>query len=92
MILSFRTGRSGQTEELLEEQSDQGLHCLQCHLQPLDAVLYNKPPCSNFRVITANFSGVRIFRIFGNYCNDLKYMDRQAWENSVDPDQTAPES
>ena len=27
-----------------------------------------KPPCSNFRVITANFSGVRIFRIFTVTC------------------------
>ena len=37
MILNFRTDRSGQTVQtqirlLLEEQSDQGLHCLQFHL------------------------------------------------------------
>ena len=37
MILSFRTDRSGQTVQtqirlLLEEQSDQGLHCLLFHL------------------------------------------------------------
>ena len=36
MILSFRTKRSGQTVQnqnrlLLEEQSDQGLHCLPFH-------------------------------------------------------------
>ena len=47
MILSFRTDKSGQTEQtqirlLLEEQSDQGLHCLQCRLHPLDAILYGK--------------------------------------------------
>ena len=37
MILSFRTDMSGQTVQtqirlLLEEQSDQGLHCLLFHL------------------------------------------------------------
>ena len=37
MILNFRTARSGQTVQtqirlLLEEQSDQGLHCLLFHL------------------------------------------------------------
>ena len=37
MILSFRTNMSGQTVQaqirlLLEEQSDQGLHCLLFHL------------------------------------------------------------
>ena len=47
MILNFRTDKSGQTEQtqirlLLEEQSDQGLHCLQCRLHPLDAILYGK--------------------------------------------------
>ena len=47
MILSFRKGRSGQTVQtqitlLLEEQSDQGLHRLQYHLNRLDALLYNK--------------------------------------------------
>ena len=29
--------------------------------------------------------------VFGNnYRNDPKFMDRQAWANSADPDQTAP--
>ena len=41
---------------LLEEQSDQGLHCLQF---PLHRVWMHhskeKPSCSTFRVITANF-------------------------------------
>ena len=41
MILSFRTYRSGQTVQtqirlLLEEQSDQGLHCLLFHLHHFD--------------------------------------------------------
>ena len=45
MILSFLTDRSGQTVQtqirlLLEEQSDQGLHCLQFPLHLLDALLY----------------------------------------------------
>ena len=43
-----------------EEQSDQGLHCL--HL--LDALLHGKATCSNFRVITAKFSGVQIITNF----------------------------
>ena len=41
MILSFRTNSSGQTVQtqirlLLEEQSDQGLHCLLFHLHLFD--------------------------------------------------------
>ena len=43
MTLSFRTDRSGQTVQtqirlLLEEQSDQGLHCLQFHLHLFDEI------------------------------------------------------
>ena len=43
-FLSFRTDRSGQTVQtqirvLLEEHSDQGLHCLQFPLHLLDALL-----------------------------------------------------
>ena len=53
MILSFRTDRPGQTVQtqirlLLEEE----------HYSSV------KPSCTNFRVITANSLGVRIFRIF----------------------------
>ena len=69
MILSFRTYtcKSGQTVQtqvrlLLEQQSDQGLHCLQFPLHLLDALLYGK--ATLFRMITTNFSGVRIFRSF----------------------------
>ena len=36
--------------------SDQRLHCLLFCLHVLDLLLYGKPPCSNFRVITAIFS------------------------------------
>ena len=44
MILNFRTDRSGQTVQtqirlLLEEQSDQDLHCLIFHLHFLEAFL-----------------------------------------------------
>ena len=56
---------------LLEEQSDQGLHCLPFRLHRLDSLLYGRahvllvePHSSNFRVITTNFLGVRIFRKF----------------------------
>ena len=43
MILNFRTDRSGQTVQtqirlLLEEQSDQGHHCLLFHLHVFDKI------------------------------------------------------
>ena len=43
MTLSFRTDRSGQTVQthirlLLEEQSDQGLHCLPFHVHLFDEI------------------------------------------------------
>ena len=62
MILSFRTDMPGQTVQtkirlLLEEQeqSDQGLH---------DSLLNGRATFSNFKVITTNVLGVRIFRKF----------------------------
>ena len=53
MILGFRTDRSGQTVQtqirlLLQEQSDQGLHCLQFPLHLLDALFYGKSILFNF--------------------------------------------
>ena len=47
MIVSFWTDRSGQTVQtqirlLLEEKSDQGVHCLQFCLPLFDALLYAK--------------------------------------------------
>ena len=44
IFLNFRTDRSGQTVQtqirlLLDEQSDQGLHCLRFPLHLLDALL-----------------------------------------------------
>ena len=67
MILSFRTDMPGQTVQtqirlLLEEQSDQGLHCLPFHLHHLDSMV--EPHNSNFRVNRTKFLGVRIFRKF----------------------------
>ena len=41
----------------LEEQSDQGLHCLPFRLHRLDSLLYGMPHSSNFRVITTNVFG-----------------------------------
>ena len=44
MILSVQTARPGQTvqTQIRQEQSDQGLHCLQFHLHLLEALLYGK--------------------------------------------------
>ena len=57
-----------------------------------------EPHSSNFRVITTNFLGVRIFRKFtvlmhypGSYHNGPKFSDRLVSANSADPDQTAPQ-
>ena len=69
MILIFWTDMPGQTVQtqirlLLEEQSDQSLHCL-----PSVCIVWThysmvEPHSSNFRVSTTNFLGVRIFRKF----------------------------
>ena len=75
MILSFRTDRPGQTVQtqirlLLEEQSDQALHCLPFRLHHLDSLLYGRaePHNSNYRVnTTKKFLGVRIFSNFTVY-------------------------
>ena len=42
MILSFQTDWSEQTVQTLEEQSDQGLHCLPFRLYRLDSLLYGR--------------------------------------------------
>ena len=61
IIISFRTNGSGQTVQtqirlLLEEQSDQGLHCLLFHLHLLESFLCCKANLFlEFRVITAIF-------------------------------------
>ena len=50
MTQSFGNDRSGQTV-LLEEQSDQGLHCFLFHLHHFDKIRYLKiwPLCLNLR-------------------------------------------
>ena len=47
-----------------------------------------KPSCLNFRVITANFSGVRIFRKFMVLFSPCvpEFSDRQFWANSANPE------
>ena len=47
ILLSFQTDRPGQTVQtqirlLLEEQSDQGLHCLPFRLHHLNSLLYDR--------------------------------------------------
>ena len=69
MILSFWTDRSGQTVQtqirlLLEEQSDQGLHCLRFPLHILDALLNGKGTLFERHLAVTNFSRVQIFRTF----------------------------
>ena len=69
MILSFRTERHMQTVQtqirlLLEEQSDQGLHCLPFHLDLLDKWLHGMTFFFEFYDDYSNIFGVRKFRIF----------------------------
>ena len=69
MFLSFQTDRTRQTVQtqirlLLEEQSDQGLHCLQFPLHLLDALLYGIAIMFNFKGDYSKFSGVQNFMIF----------------------------
>ena len=63
MILSFRTGLGKQCSHPDQTAPDQGQHRLQFRIFGTHYSMV-KPHCSNFRVITANFLGVRIFRIF----------------------------
>ena len=49
---------------LLEEQSDQGLHCLPFCLHLLDSLLCSKTILFQFWDNYSIFSGVRIFRVF----------------------------
>ena len=53
---------------LLEEQSDQGLHCLPFLLHRLDLYSMVEPHSSNFRVITTIFFGV------SEYLGNLGYV------------------
>ena len=53
-----------------------------------------KPSCSTFRVITANFRVSEILGFLRYHSNDPKFSDWPAavLANSVDPDQTDPEA
>ena len=66
MVLNFRTNRSEQSVDP-DQTAPRGstLFAIPCDL--LDALLMVEPLHSNFRRITANFSGVRIFRNFTVY-------------------------
>ena len=63
MVLSFRTDRSGQT---VQNHIRMIRVYTVCNSVRVFWMHYSvvKPPCSNFRMINANFSGVRMFRIF----------------------------
>ena len=68
MTLSFRTDRSGQTVQtqirlLLEEQSDQGLHCLLFHLHHFDKIPQALASLFEFSV---NYSKVFRHKVFWN--------------------------
>ena len=52
---------------------DLGLHCFPFHLLLLDAFITVKSLWSNFRVISAIISSVRIFRIFTVICTRRLY-------------------
>ena len=63
-ILNFPTDMFRQTVQtqirlLLEEQSDQGLHCLLFHLHHLEVKSKVEPLSLNLRVLTVKLVGVR---------------------------------
>ena len=67
--LSIRTNRSDKTVKalirlLLEEQSDQDLHCFSFYLLHLHIILQGKPKLFNFRIFSILISVVPIFRRF----------------------------
>ena len=69
MTLSFRTDRSGQTVQtqirlLLEEQSDQGLHCLLFHLYLFDEIPKGLGSLFELKVDYSKVFGIRKFRNF----------------------------
>ena len=78
MFLSFRTDRSEQTMQtqirlLLEERSDQVYTV--CHSVCIVWTHYSmgESHSSNFRVITTNVLGVRIFRKYTVYFNQILF-------------------
>ena len=67
MILSFRTDRSRQTVQTQISLIRVYIVCNSLCIFWVHHSTVNRP-CSNLRVITANFSGVQIFRIFTVHC------------------------
>ena len=72
IILSFCTDRYGQTVKtqirlLLEEQSDQGLHCLLFHLNLFDEIPKDLNSFLEFKVDYSKFSDVPKLRNFTVY-------------------------
>ena len=75
MIVSFRTDRSGQTVQtqirlLLEEQSDQGLHCLQFPLHLLVTSLYGRAIVQILGWLQRCFGCPNIQEIYGISCEN----------------------
>ena len=72
MILSFQTYRSGQTVQtqirlLLEEQSDQGIHCLLFHLHFFDEIPYGLASLFEFQgELQQSFLRLKIKELYGN--------------------------
>ena len=73
MFLSFWTYRWGQTVQtqirlLLEEQSDQGLHCLLFHLHLFDETAYGLVSLFEFQVDYSKvFWHPKILEFYGKY-------------------------
>ena len=68
-FLSIQIDRSEKTVKtlirlLLQEQSDQGLHCLQFHLHSLDTLLHCETNILHFGIFMVLIFSVLIFRIF----------------------------
>ena len=78
MIQSFRTDMPGQTVQTQIRRLLQGLHCLPFCLQPTHYSMV-EPHSSNFRVITTNFVGVRIFRKFTVVCENHTIFYKRTW-------------
>ena len=67
--INIRRNRTDKTVKtlirlLLEEQSDQGLHCLSYYPLHLHIILQQKPKLFNFRIFAVLISGVPILRGF----------------------------
>ena len=41
-------------------------------------------------VLTSSLNLHKFEQKYVKYCNDPKFLDKQVWANSADPDQTAP--